>query len=78
VSTGLLDMCTASGGGPLGQLSLVLLSFACMSSPLAVCTAGCLAWLLQNSLASAEYHTGHVPFQTGHCSSPQLLGVSGA
>jgi len=32
-STGLLDMHTASGGGPLGQLSLVF-SLASMSSPL--------------------------------------------
>jgi len=32
-STGLLDMCTASGGGPLGQLSLVF-RLASMSSPL--------------------------------------------
>jgi len=43
-SASLLDMCTASGGGPLGQHSLVF-SLASMSSPLTLIPAPLLLWL---------------------------------
>jgi len=40
-STSLLDMCTASGGGPLGQVGLFQPYFHVKSSYMACCGWGC-------------------------------------
>jgi len=71
-STSLLDMCTASGGGPSGQLSLFF-SLASMSSPLTLSSmaAGCHNPVPCLWLSGADWHTIHMSTITLMYNSPQ-------